>query len=436
MLDVENNNFEYKQEYTPNLKKDVVAFANGEGGTILIGVTADSEVIGVADPDGDMVKVANALKDSISPDIMPCIHLQKIMIEGKDIIEISVKTGVNRPYYIKEKGYKPSGVYERKGSSSQPVSDERIREMVVESYSESYEDQISANQELTFKCLKEELKNRNIKCGKAQFKTLKLINQNDLYTNLAYVLSDQFEVSTKVALFEGSDKMVFRDRKEFSGSILNQMNELLTYLDFYNKTKATFGKVLRTDTKDYPEAALREAVLNSFVHRDYSRSTSNIINVYSDKIEIISVGGLIPTMDIDSIYLGLSETRNAHLANLFYRMKLIESYGTGIQKMMKAYSDFEVKPKFEAAKGVFKVTLPNCNHSDDNEDIKNKKYNLTPEAEEILNYMTTKQVVSRKEIDQLLNISKSKSTQLLNLLCAENIILSEGEGKSTRYRKK
>lgn len=314
---------------------------------------------------------------------------------------------------------------------------ERIREMILESNSETYEDKISANQSLTFKCLKKELEKRNIKHGKSQFKTLKLLNEQNEYTNLAYILSDQFEVTTKVALFEGSDKMIFRDRKEFPGSMLNQMNELLAYLEFHNKTKAIFYKIDRIDIKDYPEEALRESVLNSFVHRDYSRNASNIINIYSDKIEVISVGGLISTMDLDSIYLGLSETRTGNFANLYYRMRLIESFGTGIQKILNLYSSFDITPQFETAKGVFKVTLPNCNESKDDEIWVSNNRNgaeFTSDAKEIIKYFLKHNSVTRKEIDELLGISKSKSTQLLKELCNENIILSEGIGKSIRYK--
>lgn len=83
----------------------------------------------------------------------------------------------------------------------------------------------------------------------------------------------------------------------------------------------------RTDTRDYPEEAIREALLNSIVHRDYSFSGSNLINVYEDRIEFVSLGGLVSGLELKSIFLGVSQSRNPNLASVFYRMKLIESYG-------------------------------------------------------------------------------------------------------------
>lgn len=79
------------------------------------------------------------------------------------------------------------------------------------------------------------------------------------------MLSDQYEITTKVALFQGTDKEQFRDRKEFTGSILKQLEDVYQFIDLVNKTKATFSGLNRTDKRDYPEEAVREALLNSIV---------------------------------------------------------------------------------------------------------------------------------------------------------------------------
>ena len=124
----EDQNIEFKQEYVKDIRKEVVAFANSEGGTVLIGIRKDGEVSGVDDPDEVMLQVVNSLKDAIAPDIMPLVSVVSREMEGKHVIEINVSVGINRPYYIREKGLKPTGVYVRRGSSSQPVTDEGIRD--------------------------------------------------------------------------------------------------------------------------------------------------------------------------------------------------------------------------------------------------------------------------------------------------------------------
>ena len=106
--------------------------------------------------------------------------------------------------------------------------------------------------------------------------TLKITSSDGLYTNLGLLLSDQCPHTVKAAVFEGTDQSVFKDRREFSGSLMRQLDEAYDYIDFHNRTHATFQKLLRVDTRDYPEVAVREALLNSLVHRDYSFRTSTL----------------------------------------------------------------------------------------------------------------------------------------------------------------
>ncbi|CVI67325.1 Divergent AAA domain protein [Clostridiales bacterium CHKCI001] len=139
MLRFENQNIEFKQEYMSDIQKEVMAFANAQGGTVLIGVRKDGMVMGVENPDEVMLQVENYLKDSLALDIMPFVSIRMIEVEEKQVVEIEVSTWTNRPYYLREKGLKPSGVYIRKGSSSQPMTDEGIYEMIVENSGKSFE---------------------------------------------------------------------------------------------------------------------------------------------------------------------------------------------------------------------------------------------------------------------------------------------------------
>ena len=324
----------------------------------------------------------------------------------------------------------------RKGSSSQPMTDEGIREMIIENSESSR----SFNQNLTFDMLAREMQIRNIEFNSPQMRTLKLIGEDGLYTNLAYLLSEQCETTTKVALFQGTDKAVFRDRKEFAGSILKQLEEVYQYINLNNKTKATFSGLNRVDTRDYPEEAVREALLNSIVHRDYSFSGSNLINIYDDRMEFVSLGGLVPGLELDSIFLGVSQSRNPNLAAVFYRMRLIESYGTGIGKIQRMYNSVEKKPKFETAKGVFRVTLPNCNEHEVVQkvaqwqvDLQEVQMLLEKQKEMIVAYALENGQVTRKEVEDLLKVGSTKAFRLLKELCDAGKLKAEGNGKLSRY---
>ena len=450
----ENQNIEFKQEYVKDIRKEVVAFANSEGGTVLIGIRKDGEVSGVDDPDEVMLQVVNSLKDAIAPDIMPFVNVVPREMDGKHVIEINVSVGINRPYYIKEKGLKPTGVYVRKGSSSQPVTDESIREMIIQSSGRSFEGGRSMNQDLTFLTLTAEMQKRSLEFGTAQMRTLHLTGEDGLYTNLAFLLSDQSEVTTKVAIFQGKDKEIFRDRREFTGSILKQLEDVYQFIDLYNKTKATFSGLDRIDSRDYPEEAVREALLNSIVHRDYSFSGSNLINIYEDRIEFVSLGGLVSGLELNSIFLGVSQTRNPNLAALFYRMSLIESYGTGITKIQRAYRECREKPVFETAQGVFRVTLPNRNELEtDNKKTETnsivymdqiKKESSKPETgrrretlelqkKRIIEYAIQNGKITRKETEELLGAGTTKAFRLLKELCDEGKLKAQGSGRLSSY---
>ena len=433
MLEFENQNIEFKQEYVPDIRKEVMGFANAEGGTVYVGVRKDGVVLGIGDPDGVMLQIVNSLKDSLAPDIMPFVRVNSVELEEKQVIEIDVKTGTNRPYYLREKGLKPGGVYVRKGSSTQPMTEEGIREMILQNSGRSFELCRSMNQELTFHTLKTEMQRRSIEIGPSQMRTLKLIGEDGLYTNLALLLSDQCETTTKVALFQGTDKELFRDRKEFKGSILKQLEDVYQFIDLVNKTKATFSGLDRTDRRDYPEEAVREALLNSIVHRDYSFSGSNLVNVYEDRIEFVSLAGL----ELKSIFLGVSQSRNPNLAAVFYRMRLIESYGTGIGKIERAYKVCPFQPEFETAKGVFRVTLPNRNEEQETEVQKieyvNNDISLDEQKNLIIQYVRENGSITRKEVEDLIGAGTTKAFRLLKELCEVDKLEKKGSGKLSAY---
>lgn len=449
MKQFENMDLEFKEIYVADIKKEVIAFANSEGGVLYVGIRKDGTVVGVEDPDDVMLKIAGSLRDSICPDIMPFVKICAVQKEEKIVIEVTVEVGSNRPYYLQEKGLKPTGVYVRKGSSSQPLSDEGIREMIIANSGASYECCRSMNQDLTFETLQEEMKKRNLDFGPAQMRTLHLVGEDGLYTNLALLFSDQCEHTIKAAVFQGSDKAVFRDRKEFSGSLLKQLNEAFQLIDFLNKTKASFDGLERVDKRDYPVEAVREALLNCIVHRDYSFSGSTLLNIYDDRMEFVSLGGLVPGISMEAIFMGVSQPRNTNLASVFYRMKLIESYGTGIGKICRMYEEEQSQPQFDTAKGVFRVILPNCNEK---RVVKYKEEQTVSYVKEpmAMYYVPEKPVamdykesilrmagetgrIRRKDVEHLLGLKQTRAFNLLQELCEEGKLRSVGMGRSSYY---
>lgn len=455
MKPFENLDVEFKEIYVADIKKEVIAFANSEGGAVYVGIRGDGQVIGVENPDDVMLRAAAALKDAVRPDIIPFVQIKAVQMEGKPVVEITVQPGTARPYYLHDKGLKPSGVYVRKGSASLPASDEAIREMIVSTSGKSYENCRSMEQELTFHALEGEFAARSIEFGPAQMKTLHLTGEDGLYTNLARLLSDQCGHTIKTAIFQGSDKAVFRSRHEFSGSLLKQLREVYQLIDLNNKTKATFHGLNRTDKRDYPEEAVREALLNCIVHRDYSFSGSTLINIYDDRMEFVSLGGLVPGLSTEAIFMGVSQSRNPNLAAVFYRMRLIESCGTGIGKIVRLYRDEPQKPQFDTAQGAFRVILPNCNEMPALEGTAPQLLQETPapyyasrpqtppayqapslpsqEKELICAFARQHGSVTRKAAEALLDAKPTKTYTLIKQLCEEGKLRQVGSGRNSVY---
>ena len=229
-------------------------------------------------------------------------------------------------------------------------------------FQEDFEQTRSLEQDLTFLSAKSEFDESNIPFKE---KNLGIQNQDGIYTNLGLLLSDQCKHTIKVAVFNGETQNVFQDRNEFTGSLFKQMREVYSYIDFRNQKHSSFSGLKRIDKRDYPEVAIREALLNLIVHREYSYSASSFVRIYTDRIEFTSIGGLLKGITLEDIQLGISVCRNPKLANIFYRLELIEAYGTGIQKIIDSYSESEFKPQFVTTENAFKIigltdTLVTC----------------------------------------------------------------------------
>lgn len=216
------------------------------------------------------------------------------------------------------------------------------------------------------------------------------------------------------------------------------MNEVYEYIDFHNQIHATFHKLLRIDTRDYPEVAVREALLNSLVHRDYSFRASTLISIYNDRIEFVSIGGLLPGLELDDLMMGVSVCRNPHLANVFYRLQLIEAYGTGMKKIMDAYADSSVQPQIIATHNAFKIILPNVNAvSKAVETSEETVQTVTPvselKEEKILRFLGESQTITRKKVQELLGVSQASAGRVLKAMVERGQIVPLGGSRTTRY---
>ena len=437
----ENKTTEFKREYTEDIKNTIIAFANCDGGMLYIGVNDDGTACGVDNVDDTMLRVTNAIRDAVRPDVTMFVECDNDLMDEKPIVRVTVQRGTARPYYLYGKGIRPEGVFVRQGASTVPATDAAILNMIKETSGDSYEEARSLEQSLTFNKAADFFEKREIEFGKAQMRTLHLIGDDDTYTNLAFLLSEQCTHMIKLAVFEGSKKSVFKDRKELSRSLLEQMEEAFNYIDRYNRTRAEFSGLDRLDMRDYPPEAIREALLNAIVHRDYSFSGATLISIFEDRIEFVTIGGLVKGITLDDVKLGISVLRNQQLANIFYRLRLIEAYGTGILKINECYDDYDVKPLIETTGNAFKITLPNTNfHAEEHKSSLTSKTRGSTSATKkeeristVLDLCRSKGSIVRSDVERALGVSQSTAILLLRELTDDGVLVKKGKTKNLRY---
>ena len=312
------------------------------------------------------------------------------------------------PYYLAAKGLHPEDVFEW----------------------DDYEAARSLDQELTFQDAERFFAEEHIPFGQEQKRTLGLVSEDGVFTNLGLLLSDQCMHTAKLAIFQGSSKTVFKDRAEFSGSLFRQMEEIYAYIDRFNRIRAEFPGLKRVDTRDYPPEALWEAMLNAIVHQDYSYSASTFISIFDDRIEFVTLGGLPKGIAMSDVMMGVSVPRNRRLANIFYRLHLIEAFGTGMLKIKECYVGCSGQPAVEASENAFKITLPNVSYEAETS-VQRKP--LPEKEQRILEYISAKPSASRAEIEAATGLSQSVTVRALKKLLELGLIQKKGNGKNTKY---
>lgn len=422
----ENEKVEFKESFINDIYKEVIAFANTDGGTIFVGVNDKGETVGLENIDDTYTQITNGIRDAILPDVTIFV---KYVLEDNQIIRIEVGEGTYKPYYLKSKGLKPSGVYVRQGASSAPASPEQIRQMIKEADGNLFENLRSLNQNLSFQYTKEVFSKRSIDFKEDKYYTLGIKNKDfELYTNLGLLLSEQCTHTIKVAVFADEQNTIFRDSREFSGSILKQLEEAFSYIQLCNQNRSVIDGLERKDSWDYPKETIREALLNALIHRDYNFSGSIIININDKEIEFISIGGLVDGLSPEDIRNGISLSRNRKLAEVFHRLHFVESYGTGIRRIFALYKNCSVQPTIIVTPNSFKLTLPNMNVLNL---IQQKK--ITPQMQIVLDYLSEYKEISEQELQNLLQIKRTRAYTLTRQMADMKLIKILGRGIDKKF---
>ena len=415
----ESKELKLKSTITNTFLKTVSAFSNYNSGKIIFGIDDNGKIIGLENIEELCLDLENKINDNISP--KPDFRF--IKDTKKNIITLIVEEGFNKPYLYKGKAYK------RNDTSTVEVDRIEFNRLTLLGLNQYYEELKARKQNLKFEVLIKELEEKlSLKnFSKDVLKTLNLYDDKNGYNNAAELLADKNTFSgTDIAKFGKSIDEIL-DRNLFVNiSIILQYQKTLEVFNRYYKYEQILGSE-RIEKELIPEKAFREVIANALIHRTWDVNSNIRISMYEDKIEVSSPGGL-PSGISEKEYLNgqISQLRNPILANIFFRLKYIEMFGTGIRRINESYKNFAVKPVFEIFENSIKITLPI---------IKTELF-LTTDERIIMDILEKGNILSSSEILEKVEFKKDKLNRILKNLIQKNYIDVIGNGRGTKYLKK
>ena len=420
----EDGRTEFKQEWSSTAKKTIIAFANGSGGLIYFGVANDGEVVG-CDHDSTERAVMSFARSGVEPSLTGLVQVELQTIDKKHVTVVYVLPGTQVPYRFKGKRIDENGVFIRIGGQTVPANLDEIFELIRRGDQCNWEERPAANQSLTFKTATEILNEGSIPFGEETWLGYGLLNKERLYTNLAYLLSDQNPSLIRLNFYRANGTFEHSDTEE--GSILRQMITLRRKLNDLNSPfiEKNTSSQSRSETHPWPIVALREALTNSIAHRDYESPVVAAINLYQNSISFMTPGGLPPQITLEEALLpGWSFCRNQRLAELFARLQWMEKVGSGFPDIFQAYAGFTQQPTVKHVGRSFMIELPRI--------VFNKT--VTSREDQILSVLAEHpKGLSRLEIEMRLNLSRSTTLNTLKKLEQSGKIVKQGTNRDTIY---
>lgn len=396
--------------------KTVSAYANYGTGEIVFGITDDGRKTGVLNPVDACLNLENKINDSLKP-----VPDYKIEIREESLIVLTVYEGIYKPYLYKGKAYK------RNDSSTIEVERLEYNRLILEGCNQSFEETVSIDQNLIFQQLEKKFIDTMgiTKLNIDILKTLELYSDKNGFNNAAALLADKnsFKGIDIIRFGDSIDEIM--DREFFDGiSVISQLEKSTQMFWKYYQYEKIEGSERKIIDK-VPEKAFREAIANALVHRMWDINAAIKVSMYSDRIEISSPGGL-PAAISEEEYLNgqISILRNPIIGNVFFRLKYIEKFGTGILRINRAYANALIKPSYQIFSNSIKVILP----------VISTDYNLNETEKMLLTFLKNRNNLTRKEIEKLSGMEKTKIIRGLNNLIQKNIVQREGNGRGTRYK--
>ncbi len=356
--------------------KSVSAFANGNGGMLVFGISDDNVVVGLDDAEHVAEVISERVKTLIDP--IPDIHLEFKEIDGKKMVLLHVAAGQETPYYYI--GDKQRIAFTRIGNESVTADRMKLKALVMKGSGRTYDTMPSPYnfENLAFTKLNAvHFKRLNQSLDDSDFVSWGIVDNDGKLTNAGALLADDSPIRHSrifCTRWNGLDMTSglgeALDDAELEGSVVGQLQDAVAFVRNNSHRRWWKEADYREELPDYPERAVTEVVCNAIIHRDYWELGSEIhIDMYDDRMEVYSPGGMFDGRVIQELnpMKVPSKRRNPLLADFFHRLKLMERRGSGMKKIIGEYKRFENlenyrAPEFNSNASEFHVTLWNLNY--------------------------------------------------------------------------
>ena len=446
----ESKILEFKKELPQkdHLIKTVIAFSNTSGGKLIIGVDDKGTIVGIP-ASTDIIKMmeylSSLISDSCYPNIIPEIYT--VNVSNKMLVVIEISKGGLLPYYIKNKGIN-EGTYIRVGPTNRKASKNNIIELERQRQNISFDEEpdfFTNFDELDIQVLKKEFANVGKKLTKEKLKSLKLIveKKHTIYPTkgLLILLGIYENCKTKCARFKGTNMSIFIDKKEYEGDLFSQLRNTENFIKNHINVGTEITKLNNQEVSEIPYAAIREALINAVVHRDYSNLGRDIkVGIYDDILDIVSPGSFPSTLTQEDVLNGRSEIRNRVIARVFKELGYIEQWGSGINRIINSCKQYELKTPLikENGDSVEVNIFRKENGAGKVPETAGKtpeKKGVTENENAILNFLSQHEKITRKDVEELIAVKDRRAREILSEMVKNGVLKKEGKTRNIYYTK-
>ena len=434
----ERNRIEYKSHMPDDFEETVVAFLNySEGGEIYVGVDDKNKtIIGVDDIDLVQRQIVDRIKNNIQPHTLGLFDVIVDNIDGTEVIKVIVSSGIEKPYYLRKKGMCPSGCFLRVGSSNQRMTVEQIEAMYAKRVPIRLSNMRAPKQNLTFRQLGIYYAEQRLKLNDEFLSSLDLLDEDGKYNYAAYLLADENNVSIKVAKYAGTTKVDLIENEEYGyRCLISAAHRVIDKLEIENKTFTKITAKKRIERRMVNELAVKEAVINAFVHSEYSREVPPVFEIFTDRLTITSYGGLPQGLSRESFFRCRSMPRNREIMRVFHDVDLVEQLGSGMSRILDAYdpSVFTFEDNFLI------VTFPFAKGFEVADRVADRVADTLSDGEKkfldlIMPHFEKQEWINNAQARDCSNMTEGSVKRYLRILTEKSILDAQGEKRHRQYR--